>query len=126
MNFFLAILERLRQGQISISAKVSLLFAVTVLELSSLLYFFFLDYEIARNSEAFDKRAQLLLDQMVANSSYPMLVGDREAVARIGHSAMAQQGLVSCFILDSVDGTVFFQGERMQGDFELLRSCLKT
>ena len=66
MNFFLAILERLRQGQISISAKVSLLFAVTVLGLSSLLYFFFLDYEIARNSEAFDKRAQLLLDQMVA------------------------------------------------------------
>ena len=61
---------------------------------------------------------------MVANSSYPMLVGDREAVARIGHSAMAQQGLVSCFILDSVGGTVFFQGERMQGDFELLRKRL--
>ncbi|MBN98998.1 MAG: hypothetical protein CME16_07075 [Gemmatimonadetes bacterium] len=126
MNFFFVILERLRQRQLSISAKVSLLFAFIVLGLSSVLYFFFLDYESGRNSEAFDRRAQLLLNQMVANSSYPMLVGDREAVARIGRSAMGLQGMESCSILDSVGDTIFFQGEKAQGYFEVLREDAGT
>ncbi|MDY6954417.1 MAG: ATP-binding protein, partial [Thermodesulfobacteriota bacterium] len=77
--------------------------------LGSVLGSYFLRYQKATLLANFDERAKVLLASLLVSIEYPVLVGDKDALGKMGTTLLRQKDVVFCEIAD-LDGTVLFQG----------------
>ncbi|MDY6989646.1 MAG: response regulator [Thermodesulfobacteriota bacterium] len=92
-----------------ISERVIAMVVLLIVLLGSVLGSYFLRYHKATLSAEFDERAMVLLASLLASIEYPVLVGDKDALGKMGNALLRQKDVAFCEIRDS-DGALLFQG----------------
>ena len=98
--------------RIRISQKVILLFILLLVCLEVLLSCYFFKHEKDRLLSEFDARAGALLGSLAASSEYPVLVGDRSGLEKIGKGILKQRDVVCCEIVDGEGDILFRRGTK--------------
>lgn len=94
--------------RLGIARKVNLLCIGAILFLGLLLGYYFSQHEVRALNSELEERATVLLNSLNANSEYPILIRDREAISRIAKGVLIQKDVVFCRIED-MDGTLLFE-----------------
>ncbi|MBF0620182.1 MAG: PAS domain S-box protein, partial [Candidatus Omnitrophica bacterium] len=95
--------------KIGISFKILAVVVTSILGLGIFLSAYFISHERATYLAEFDLRAQVLVDSLAAASEYPVLTGNKEAMAKAGEAILAQKDAVYCRI-EAEKGAVLFEG----------------
>jgi len=93
-----------------ISKKVSLLFIILVVVLTTTLGFYFIRYQKATLEEEFDEKAKALLYSLVVSAEYPLLVEDKETLQILGNGALQQKDIIFCEIRNKKGNILFQEG----------------
>src|SRR5437773_11132678 len=91
-----------------ISRKVSLLAITITVVFGTLLWVYFVKSYTQALKFELDERASGILNNLSVNSEYPVLIRDKQTIARLGRGVLAQKDVVYCRI-EGADGTVLFE-----------------
>ncbi len=112
--------------RLGVAKKVNLLSIGIVLLLGSLLGYYFIRHETRALNSELDERAFVLLNSLSANSEYPILIRDREAISRLAKGILTQKDVAFCRIED-IDGILLFQeGSKKEKHFREFTSVVVT
>jgi len=107
---------------LGIAKKIIILFVFLVAASGTTLGYFLLQHEHGALLQEFDSRASVLLSSLAVSTEFPVLVGDKHAVEKIGASALTQKDVVFCQIINK-EGKILFTGGSpnalMQKDYSM-------
>lgn len=95
--------------RLGISEKVSIAVITLVVILMSVVGYQSFKYQKELLFAQFDDRARIMLNSLAASSEYPVLIGNREMLGKIGVSMLGQSDVARCEIIDK-DGNTLFTG----------------
>ena len=98
--------------RIKISVKIIILFIILLIALGALLSSYFLKIQKGILHSEFDIRANALIGSLSASSEYPVLVGDKKSLAKMGRGILEQQDVLFCEIKDNKGGILFQGGKK--------------
>lgn len=98
--------------RIGISAKVILLFILLLVIYGVVLSGYFLKHQKDVLLSEFDIRAKALLGSLAASGEYPVLVGNRKALEKMGKGILKQKDVVFCEIMDEEEDILFRGGSK--------------
>lgn len=96
--------------KIGISKKVILLFILLVIILGTALGFYSHKHQKETMLMEFDERVKVLLSALAVSSEYPVLIGNKKALDKIGKGILDQNDVVSCEIRDSRGEILYKEG----------------
>jgi len=112
--------------KIGIIDKVTLLSAAGILMLGMLLGVYFIRHETQTLNTALDERALVLLNNLSANSEYPLRQGDRATLDRLVNGVFQQRDVVLCEILDDEGAVISGAGKTNNGRVRQFSLPIKT
>ncbi len=112
--------------KLGISQKIILLFIFSVIILTATIGTYFVRRERAILLLEFDERVRLLLSSAALNTEYPLLVGDIEALDKIGKGILKQRDVIFYEIIDKEGKIVFQEGTQKEGDIREYSSPILT
>ena len=98
--------------RIGISAKVILLFILLLVTYGVVFSGYFFKHQKEALLSEFDVRAKALLGSLAASGEYPVLVGNRKALEKMGKGILEQQDVVFCEIMDGEEDILFRGGSK--------------
>ena len=98
----------------SISIKLNWLIFMALTTFGVILGFYFVLQEDKLLKSDLEERVAALLSNLNANCAYPLLVGNRDEIVRLGKNMLSQKDIVSCTIKDN-SGRVMFQEDSSSG-----------
>ncbi|MBN2211370.1 MAG: PAS domain S-box protein [Sedimentisphaerales bacterium] len=110
----------------NIATKVYLLIVSLILVLGGLLGWYSLHHERRALSTELDERAGVILDSLVLNAEYPILIGDEELLAKVVGGAMDQKDVIACEVHDAEDKVLFAEVKKTTNDSFTINADVKT
>ena len=112
--------------KLGISQKIILLFIFLVVILTVGIGTYFVWRERTILLSEFDERASMLLSSAVTNTEYPLLVGNIEALDKIGKDILKQRDVIFYAIIDKGGKVVLRGGTQREGDVRKYSSPILT
>ncbi len=110
----------------NIGTKVHLLIVSLILSLGILLGWYSLHHERRALGAELDERAGVILDSLVLNAEYPLLIGDEELLAKVGRGALEQKDVIACKVLNSENEVLFDESKETTEDCFTIHAEVKT
>jgi PAS domain S-box-containing protein len=101
--------------RIKISSKIILLFILLLVAFGVVLSNYFLKNQKKAMLSEFDIRVKALLGSLATSSEYPVLVGNRESLKKMGKGILQQKDVAFCEIIDK-EGDILFRGGSKDGE----------
>jgi len=95
----------------TVDKKIGLFVTCLILLVGVVFAVYVIGYQTRLLNAELDERTEVLLGYLAASVEYPVLVGDREAIARLAGGVMAQRDIVYCRIETRAGLALYQQGE---------------
>ncbi|MBN1621975.1 MAG: PAS domain S-box protein [Endomicrobiales bacterium] len=112
--------------KLSIVTKINLLTMTVIIIFGLVIGWYFIKHESQALSIELDERISVLLNSLSISSEYPVLIGDREAVARIVDNIMNQKDVIYCRLEDK-EGNLLYQAGSLKNELvKVFNASIKT